>query len=132
MTIQQRSARVRPNPGQQSGQNDSPSDAPAQDADEASFADHLESAQEQTDDLQISAHAKQRLAQRNISLNANERQTLTEAVQHLDEQGAQDAAVLRDDAAFVVNVPNRTVVTALDQAEMKQRVFTQIDSAMML
>lgn len=130
MTIQQRSARISPTPGQQPTQNDPPSEAPTQETSEGSFADHLEAAQEQSDDLELSAHAKRRLNQRNISLNATQRQNLTEAVQRLDEKGAQDAAVLRDDAAFVVNVPSRTVVTALDQTEMKQRVFTQIDSAM--
>jgi hypothetical protein len=34
--------------------------------------------------------------------------------------------------ALLVNVPNRTVFTALDQSEMQKRVFTQIDSAMTL
>lgn len=131
MTIHQRSGRVTPNPGQTPTHDDSPQ-APAQDADGASFADHLEAAEKKTDDIELSAHAKRRLAQRNISLNATERQELTEAVQKLDAKGAQEAAVLREDAAFVVNVPSRTVVTALDQSEMQQRVFTQIDSAMKL
>ena len=39
---------------------------------------------------------------------------------------------MRPDAAFVVNIPNRTVVTALDRQEMQERVFTQIDSAMLV
>ena len=82
--------------------------------------------------LGVSGHAKQRIAQRNISLNTTQRQELADAMDQLDDKGAQDAAVLREDAAFVVNVPSRTVVTALDQTEMKQRVFTQIDSAMRL
>ena len=31
--------------------------------------------------------------------------------------------------AFVVSVPNRTVITAVDRDHMKQQVFTNIDSA---
>lgn len=131
MTIHQRSGRVSPTPGQGPTQND-PAQAPTKDTDEASFADHLDAAEQKADEVELSAHAKQRIAQRNISLDTSERQALTEAVQKLDDKGAQDAAVLRDDAAFVVNVPNRTVITALDQSEMQQRVFTQIDSAMKL
>jgi flagellar operon protein len=131
MTVHQRSRRVSPTPGQRPTQDD-PAQAPSKDPDGASFADHLEAAEKTADDLELSAHAKQRIAQRNISLDATERQELTEAVQKLDDKGAQDAAVLREDAAFVVNVPNRTVVTALDQSEMQQRVFTQIDSAVKL
>lgn len=132
MTIHQRSARVSPQPEQQSARETQSAKASSPDADGASFADHLKAAEERSNDVQLSAHAKQRLTQRNISLDATEREALSEAVQQLDAKGAQEAAVLRDDAAFVVNVPNRTVVTALDQTEMQQRVFTQIDSAMRL
>lgn len=133
MTVHQRNARVPPDALRQTPKQDPAStDVPSKDTDEASFADHLEAAQEQSADIDLSRHAKQRIAQRNISLDASEREALADAVDELDDKGAQDAAVLRDDAAFVVNVPNRTVVTALDQTEMKQRVFTQIDSAMSL
>jgi len=131
MTIHQRSGRISPNPNQGPTQDD-PAQAPSKETDGASFEDHLKEASTETKDIELSAHAKQRIAQRNISLDTTERQALTDAVQTLDDKGAQDAAVLRDDAAFVVNVPNRTVVTALDQSEMQQRVFTQIDSAMKL
>lgn len=132
MTIHQRSGRVSPTPGQQPAHRDSPAEPSTQETEKGSFADHLETAKKEKEGLQLSAHAKRRLAQRNISLDASEREDLTEAVQQLDEKGAQEAAVLRDDAAFVVNVPNRTVVTALDHNEMNRRVFTQIDSAMKL
>ncbi len=132
MTIHQRSGRVSPHPGQSPAQTDPSSDGPARDADAAAFEDYLGEAGSEEGDITLSAHARQRIAQRNISLDAAERQTLSDAMETLDEKGAQDAAVLREDAAFVVNVPNRTVVTALDQSEMQERVFTQIDSAMTL
>lgn len=128
MTIQQRSARVTPAQRSVSPAPPATRDGPRG----ASFADHLGAAQNDAGGIQLSAHAKQRVAQRGISLDAAERTALADAVQHLDAKGAQDAAVLRQDAAFVVNVPSRTVVTALDRTEMQQRVFTQIDSAMML
>lgn len=132
MNIQQRSARVPPERVQQPAQQQPPSTGPPKDTSGASFADHLEAARKPSDDVQLSAHAKQRVQQRGISLDATERQALSDAMHQLDAKGARDAAVMRDDAAFVVNVPNRTVVTALDQSEMQQRVFTQIDSAMMI
>jgi len=133
MTVHQRNGRIPPDALRKtSPQDPAAPDGPSTDTDEASFADHLEAAQDQTDDIDLSGHAKQRIAQRNISLDATQRQELADAMDQLDDKGAQDAAVLREDAAFVVNVPSRTVVTALDQTEMKQRVFTQIDSAMRL
>lgn len=133
MTIHQRNGRVPPDALRQTPKQDpeSPGSTP-EDADKSSFSDHLEAAQDQKDDIELSGHAKRRIAQRNISLDATQRQELSDAMDQLDDKGARDAAILREDAAFVVNVPNRTVVTALDQAETKQRVFTKIDSAMRL
>ena len=40
-----------------------------------------------------------------------------------------DVAVFLKDMAFIVNVKNRTVVTAIDNEHLKQNVFTNIDSA---
>lgn len=57
---------------------------------------------------------------------------LGQAMQDLEAKGARDALLIRSDAAFVVNVPNRTVVTAIGQEEMAHRAFTQIDSAMLI
>ena len=61
-----------------------------------------------------------------------QQRSLAEAMRHLASKGARDALLMRSDAAFVVNVPNRIVVTAIDHNEMQHRVFTQIDSAMLL
>lgn len=101
-----------------------------------SFADELQKAEDRQtktrSDVHLSAHAEQRIQQRDISLSATERQTLGTAMHKLDEKGSRDALLLRSDAAFVVNVPNRTVVTAMNQDELQERIFTQIDSAMLI
>lgn len=96
-----------------------------------SFADALRQA-EQTPDVHLSAHAQQRLAQRGIPFDAEARQAVAGAFDTLAQKGARDALLLRDGTAFVVNVPSRTVVTAAGQADLAERVFTQIDSAMIL
>jgi flagellar operon protein len=44
-------------------------------------------------------------------------------------KGSRDSLVLLDDTAFVVSVRNRTVITAVDRARMRDQVFTNIDSA---
>ncbi len=82
--------------------------------------------------VRLSAHAQQRLAARHIAFDDDARQSISDAMEHLAGKGAQNALLLRADAAFVVNVPNRTVVTALGQQEMQHRAFTDIDSAMLL
>lgn len=99
------------------------------------FADELRRAREfgaVDEGVKVSAHAQQRLEQREISFTADERQAIAEAVRHLSGKGSREALLIRGDAAFVVNVPNRTIVTAVNQAELKEKVFTNIDSAMML
>ena len=80
----------------------------------------------------LSAHAEQRVRQRAISMTPPEQEAIREAVAALDAKGARDALLLRPDAAFVVNVPNRTVVTALPSGDLTARVFTGIDSALVL
>lgn len=97
-----------------------------------SFEETLRKLQEATDDLQVSAHARQRIEERGIPLGGTEREALMEGFEKLASKGATDALMLREDAAFVVNVPNRTVITALDRTEMQDRTFTQIDSALLL
>ncbi len=96
------------------------------------FASYLERAHLESTGTKISNHAWQRIQQRGISMTEPEQRRLGEAMKELAAKGARDALLMRADAAFVVNVPNRTVVTAIDRHEMQQRVFTQIDSAMLL
>ena len=96
------------------------------------FAAQLERARLDTQGPTISNHAWQRIQQRGISMTDAQQRSLAEAMQQLADKGARDALLMRADAAFVVNVPNRTVVTAIDHQEMQHRIFTQIDSAMLV
>ena len=102
----------------------------------ARFDQTLEQAQRGLDPLggniRLSAHAIQRLEERDISLTKQDRIDLGQAITTLQDKGARNALILRADAAFVVNVPNRTMVTAISQQELQQRIFTQIDSTMLL
>ncbi|MGI6604148.1 MAG: TIGR02530 family flagellar biosynthesis protein [bacterium] len=92
---------------------------------EGSFASHLNAARQ----LQFSRHAEERLAQRGISMSGETWQRLADAVARVDAKGGRDSLVLLDKLALVVNIPNRTVITAVDGESMKEKVFTNIDSA---
>jgi flagellar operon protein len=85
--------------------------------------------QEELRGLTFSRHARERLETRNIQLNDADMTNLQRAVNRAEEKGAQDSLVLLRDMAFIVSVPNRTVVTAMDSEHMKENVFTNIDSA---
>ena len=82
-----------------------------------------------TKPVQFSKHAVQRLERRNLTVDATVMRRLQDGVDRAAGKGARDAVVLVDDAAFVVSVTNRTVVTAVGRDQMKDHVFTNIDSA---
>lgn len=57
---------------------------------------------------------------------------LQSAVEKARIKGAKDVVVISDKGAFIVNVPNNTVVTTMSGNEMKENIFTNIDSAVLL
>ena len=82
--------------------------------------------------LKLSAHAQQRLANRGIDLTSQDWDKIQKGVEKAAAKGAREALVLSDKAALVVSVRNRTVITAVDPASMKENVFTNIDSAVIV
>lgn len=86
----------------------------------------------ETKELKFSSHAKQRLDSRGIELDSSAINKLNNAVDLADKKGVKDSLVLMNDLAFVVNVPNRVVVTTVDEASMKDHIFTNIDGAIIL
>jgi flagellar operon protein len=82
--------------------------------------------------LKFSHHAEVRLQQRGIRLQAEQLAKLESAIDQAAAKGAKDSLLLMNGMAFIVSVPNRTVVTAIDGASMRNNVFTQIDSAVIV
>lgn len=77
----------------------------------------------------MSKHAELRMEARNIKLDENQVERLKSAVDKASTKGVRDTLVVMDDIAFVVNVNARTVITAVNQNELKENVFTKIDGA---
>jgi flagellar operon protein len=92
-----------------------------------SFADVLATKQPQA--VRFSSHALQRVERRGIDVSAETLGRLNDGVDRAAGKGARASVVFVDATAFVVSVPNRTVITAVDRDHMKQQVFTNIDSA---
>ena len=87
---------------------------------------------EATQELKFSKHASMRLDQRDISLSPDQSQRLEAGVLKASEKGIKELLVIVDSLAFIVNVPNQTVVTAMDQNESMDNVFTNIDGAVII
>lgn len=92
-----------------------------------SFRDALTAAAEEHS-LHLSEHALKRVEQRQIPLAGDQLDRLSSALDQLGQRGSQQSLVMLDRYAYVVNAPSRTVVTAVDPGQSKERVFTQIDS----
>lgn len=82
--------------------------------------------------VKFSQHAQDRLKARNITFSANDLASLEGAVNSVAQKGGKESLVMMGDAALVVSVKNRTVVTAMDRSQMKGNVFTNIDSAIII
>lgn len=89
-------------------------------------------AKQQPSELKFSKHAASRLESRSISLSAEQSARLENGVEKAEAKGINESLVLIDSLAFIVNVPNRTVVTAMDQTETASNIFTNIDGAVIM
>jgi flagellar operon protein len=93
-----------------------------------SFADALRQAGG-SEPLQFSRHALARVQRRGIELDSATLGRLSEGVGRAASKGSRDSLILIDGTAFVVSVSNRTVITAVGSEQMKDNMFTNIDSA---
>lgn len=82
--------------------------------------------------VRFSKHAANRLAERNIELTDNQMERLQEGAVKAGAKGINESLVLVDQLAFIVNVPNHTVITAMNQTEADENVFTNIDGAVII
>ena len=99
-----------------------------------SFQEILESRSLQGGDgtLKFSRHALGRLNDRNIELSAGQLERLEDGAKKAERKGIRDSLVIVDQLAFIVNVPNQTVVTAMDSTETNENIFTNIYGAVII
>lgn len=99
---------------------------------QTSFRQILERVSNRNDTVSFSRHANERLSSRNIRLNEEQMQRLNEGVKQAKEKSIQESLVMMDNIAFIVNVKNNTVITAMDQNTNDSNVFTNIDGAVIV
>ena len=80
------------------------------------------------DGINISSHAAKRFDERNIDFSGNEFMKVKDAIGKLKQKGGKDSLVVTDQAAYIVDVKNNKIVTAVDKDSMSENVFTKIDS----
>ncbi len=106
--------------------------APGKAADGASFNRILKDKLGSAPDIKFSGHAAERLQSRNIRLSPADKTSLSEAMTMAESKGAKESLVVYKDQILVVSVPNRTVITAVGKNAAEPKIFTNIDSAVIL
>ncbi|AEE15420.1 flagellar operon protein [Thermodesulfobium narugense DSM 14796] len=110
------------------GQGTSNSSFPKLQSD-SSFAQILNS---ELSNINLTNHASKRLESRGISLSSQDISKMNYAMEKLSKKGSRESLVLMDNRAFVVNPKSKTIITAVSQENLKDNVFTNIDSAIIL
>ena len=82
--------------------------------------------------VHFSKHAAQRVQERGVQVTDSLLGDLNQAVQKARDKGARDVVVIGQSGAFIVNIPNNVVVTTMSGTEMKDNIFTNIDSAVLM
>lgn len=85
-----------------------------------------------TEPIKFSAHASARISSRKLDVGPEQMRKLGEAVDKAAAKGLDDTLILTKDAAFIVSVKNKTVVTAMDRAALEGNVFTNIEGAVII
>lgn len=82
--------------------------------------------------LVISKHAQKRLDERNISIQDSKWKEIQMKISEAKTKGIRDSLVVTNDAALIVNVPNNTVITAMNRDEANSQIFTNINGTIIL
>lgn len=82
--------------------------------------------------VKFSNHAIERMRTRGISYSPEDITKLSDAISRAAAKGSKDSLVLMNDSALIVSVKNNTVVTVMDKNALKENVFTNIDSTVVI
>ena len=101
-------------------------------ADNDSFKSILSEMLRNNSEVSFSNHAVKRAIEHNIELTDENLNRLNEGVKMASKKNLEEPLILVGNTAFLVNIPNNTVITAVDSSEMKGNVFTNIDGTVII
>jgi flagellar operon protein len=82
--------------------------------------------------LNFSKHAETRIRSREIPWSEALESRISQGIDAAQAKGSREALILADNVAVIANVKSRTVITAMDKTQLKERIFTNIDSAVLV
>lgn len=87
---------------------------------------------QQSEGIKLSVHAAKRLQDRNMDVDGAELKKIQSGIDKLALKGGNDSLLITSKGAYIVDVPKRTIVTAIDKDSISENVFTKIDSTVIL
>ncbi len=82
--------------------------------------------------LNFSKHAETRIRSREIPWSEALESRINKGIDAAEAKGSREALILADDVAVIANIKSRTVITAMDRTQLKEKIFTNIDSAVLV
>jgi flagellar operon protein len=82
--------------------------------------------------LKFSNHAIDRMQSRGIRFSPEQLGKIENAVAKAASKGAKNTLLLTDESALIVSIKDKNVVTVMDKANLKENVFTNIDSTVVI
>lgn len=82
--------------------------------------------------LNFSQHAETRIRSRAITWDANLEKRVSNGIDAAQAKGSRETLILADNIAVIANVKSRTVITAMDRTGLKEQIFTNIDSTVLV
>lgn len=82
--------------------------------------------------LNFSQHAETRIRSRAIAWDENLEKRISEGIDAARAKGSRETLILADNVAVIANVKSNTVITAMDRTNLKERIFTNIDSTVLV
>lgn len=101
-------------------------------AEKDSFKSMLTEMIRKNSEVNFSKHAVKRAIDHNIELTDENLSRLNEGVKMASDKNLEEPLILVGNTAFLVNIPNNTVITAVDSSDMKGNVFTNIDGTVII
>jgi flagellar operon protein len=80
-------------------------------------------------EVSFSKHANERIQQRNIDVSREVTEKLNEAAVQAKDKGLKNVLVMIDNQAFILSTMNNKVITAVNNDDLKENIFTNIDGA---
>lgn len=99
---------------------------------QSAFRAEMLQRQQESQSVAFSKHARERAEQRGISVDEKLMNRLSDTVEKAQAKGATNILAFDTTSAFIINVPNGRVITAMSPEEMKENIFTNIDGAVIL